>query len=171
MLKTRCFYRLWVLTEISEGNSLSPVTDGRAGSETRDIRLCHARRLLSGVGPGSWWLETRWTARLGVNPSTSLGRGEWKPVEFEADDSVGLQKLQNDPDATKDLAETMPEQAADRRAKLDAWQARLDAPIPKRMNPECVLDDAAEGVNGWASNVDPSEQPGQCRGEEPSSGR
>jgi len=72
-------------------------------------------------------------------PSTSLLRGQWKLVEFHEDDSIGLYNLKEDPGETRNLAKKMPERAAKLRAELDDWQKRTKAPVPKALNPECVL--------------------------------
>ena len=72
-------------------------------------------------------------------PSTSLRRGDWKLIEFLEDNSVALYNLKKDPGERTDVASKNPATAAKLRAELDAWQARVKAPIPTEPNPRCVL--------------------------------
>ncbi len=73
-------------------------------------------------------------------PSTSLRRGDWKLMEFHEDNTIGLYNLKDDPGEQKNLAGVMPDRAAALRSELDAWQAETNAPVPTKLNPECILD-------------------------------
>lgn len=72
-------------------------------------------------------------------PSTSLRRGDWKMIEFHEDNSVALYNLKDDPSETRNLVLANPELAAKLRGELDAWQAKVKAPIPSIPNPDCTL--------------------------------
>ena len=72
-------------------------------------------------------------------PSTSLRRGDWKLIEFHEDNMVGLYNLKDDPGEKNNLASSMPNRAAALRAELDAWQADIQAPVPTKLNLECIL--------------------------------
>ena len=72
-------------------------------------------------------------------PSTSLRRGDWKLIEFHEDNTVALFNLKADPGEQKNVAADNPAITKKLRAELDAWQARVKAPIPTIPNPNCVL--------------------------------
>jgi arylsulfatase A-like enzyme len=72
-------------------------------------------------------------------PSTSLRKGKWKAVKFLEDNSIGLYDLDADPGETNNLADSMPELAAQLRAEIDQWQSETKAPVPSKPNPECIL--------------------------------
>ena len=72
-------------------------------------------------------------------PSTSLRRGNWKLIEFHEDNTVALFNLATDPGEQKNVAAENPGVTKKLRAELDAWQARVKAPIPTEPNPNCVL--------------------------------
>lgn len=72
-------------------------------------------------------------------PSTSMRQGDWKLIEFHEDNTVALYNLKTDPGETKNLASTNPELTEKLRTELDAWQKKVNAPIPTEPNPNCVL--------------------------------
>jgi arylsulfatase A-like enzyme len=72
-------------------------------------------------------------------PSTALLKGKYKLVEFHEDDTIALYDLDADPAESKNLADSLPELAAQLRTELDKWQQSTNAPIPSLPNPECVL--------------------------------
>ncbi|MGH7549333.1 MAG: sulfatase [Gemmatimonadota bacterium] len=70
---------------------------------------------------------------LGYKPSGAIREGEYKLTEWYeesltgADHAVTLHRLDADIGETNDLADEMPEKAADLKAKLDRWRERIGA--------------------------------------------
>ncbi len=68
----------------------------------------------------------------GGTPGASIRAGNWKLIEFFEDDHVELYNLREDIGEERDLAEAMPDRAAELRQKLHAWQESVGAVRPKR---------------------------------------
>jgi uncharacterized sulfatase len=63
-------------------------------------------------------------------PASSLRRGDWKLIEFFEDNSLQLYDLAKDPAEQVNLAAREPARAAELRAALAAWRARVGARLP-----------------------------------------
>ncbi len=66
----------------------------------------------------------------GANPHSAIRDGDWRLVEHYAEDRIELYNLAEDVGEEHDLAEEMPEKAAELRAKLHAWRASVGAQDP-----------------------------------------
>ena len=65
-----------------------------------------------------------------TTPVSAIRRGKWKLLEYFEDGHVELYDLENDLGEKVDLAEKMPEKAAELRRELDAWRKKVDAQLP-----------------------------------------
>lgn len=78
--------------------------------------------------PLVWHMPHQWGAKgPGIEPFTSIRRGDWKLLWFHDGPSVELYDLGTDLGETRDLAATEPEIVSDLLADLDAWFARTGA--------------------------------------------
>ncbi|MEM7144784.1 MAG: sulfatase [Verrucomicrobiota bacterium] len=121
----------------ADGTDISPLFTGDTIPE-RSI-FWHYPLYLQGIGlefevPGGKTYSWRGF------PSTTLRKGKYKLVEFLEDNSIALYDLDKDPAESNNLADTMPELAAQLRAEIDAWQADTNAPIPTKINPDYILE-------------------------------
>ncbi|HYG74393.1 MAG TPA: sulfatase [Planctomycetota bacterium] len=66
----------------------------------------------------------------GATPYSALRAGNWKLIEFFEDNHIELYDLGNDVSESKNLADTMPEKAAELRKQLHAWRERVQAQLP-----------------------------------------
>ncbi|HEX4142805.1 MAG TPA: sulfatase [Pirellulales bacterium] len=65
-----------------------------------------------------------------TTPVGALRARDWKLLEFFEDDRLELYNLANDLSEKQDLAQQMPERAAELRARLHAWRQSVDAAMP-----------------------------------------
>lgn len=68
-------------------------------------------------------------------PGAAVRAGDWKLIEFYHDEKVELYHLGEDPGEHRDQSQEQPQIAQDLRHRLQAWQKRLGAQMP-RSNPE-----------------------------------
>jgi arylsulfatase A len=73
----------------------------------------------------------------GGRPSAAIRDGDWKLVEHFEDGRLELFHLREDIGEQHDLAQRMPEKAAELRSALRRWLRGVDAPMP-RPNPQYV---------------------------------
>lgn len=64
-------------------------------------------------------------------PGAAIRDGNWKLIEFYEFDETELYDLSRDIGETNDLSQSMPEKTAELKAKLRAWQQRMNAKMPK----------------------------------------
>ncbi len=64
--------------------------------------------------------------------ASAVRSGDYKLLQFYDDDSVELYDLKNDISESRNLADQMPEKAAQLRARLQAWLKDTDASQPQR---------------------------------------
>lgn len=70
-----------------------------------------------------------------ATPCSVIRRGRWKLIEFFEDDKLQLYDLQDDEAETRNLALKQPDLAQELLRELQAWQQRVQAPIPREPNP------------------------------------
>lgn len=103
-----------------DGESVVPLLcDPRATLE-RDAIFQHFPGYL-GMGKNRWR----------TTPVSLVQAGDWKLMEFLEDGRLELYNLREDIGETTNLAENMPEKAAELRRCLVAWRATVAAPMPK----------------------------------------
>jgi arylsulfatase A-like enzyme len=66
----------------------------------------------------------------GWTPGAAIRAGKWKLIEFFEDSHIELYDLASDPGEQNDLAEKMPEKAAQVYKMLKDWQKKLSAKLP-----------------------------------------
>ena len=66
-----------------------------------------------------------------TTPCGAIRSGPWKLIEFFEDGETELYNVQNDIGETKNLTDQFPEKVAELHAKLQAWRAKVQAPMPK----------------------------------------
>ena len=71
----------------------------------------------------------------GGSPGGAVRAGDYKLIEFYEDGRVELYNLKKDIGEKNNLAEKMPEKAAEMLAMLKAWRKEVDAQMP-RPNPD-----------------------------------
>ena len=64
--------------------------------------------------------------------ASAIRSGDYKLIRFYDDDSSELYNLKSDIGETQNLAEQMPEKAAQLRADLDEWLQKTSASRPQR---------------------------------------
>lgn len=69
-------------------------------------------------------------------PCSVIRKGDWKLLEYFEDGRLELYDLKNDIGESRNLADTMPDKAADLLADLRAWRKDVDAPEPTEANPD-----------------------------------
>jgi arylsulfatase A-like enzyme len=108
--------------------------------EMADVRLPHATidglsfspSLKGGHGPENralYWHYPHYSPQGGT-PAGAIRHGAHKLIEFYEDQRLELYDLKNDLSETHNLAESMPEKAAELRGDLHAWLKAADASMP-----------------------------------------
>ncbi|MFT5127062.1 MAG: arylsulfatase A-like enzyme [Rhodothermales bacterium] len=77
-------------------------------------------------------------------PCSIVRMGDYKLHEYFEDGGLELYNLKNDLSESTDLAASMPEKAQELHAKLKAWRATINAPVPSELNPQ--YDPAADAA-------------------------
>ena len=107
--------------QVLDGESLVPLMRDPAAALKRDAIFQHFPGYL-GAGKDKWR----------TTPVSLIQSGDWKLMEFLEDGKLELYNLRDDIGETKNLAETMPEKAAELRARLVAWRKEVGAPMPAK---------------------------------------
>ncbi len=69
-------------------------------------------------------------------PSSAIRKGDWKLIEDFEDGSLQLYNLKEDISESNDLTEKMLEKREELLENLRHWQEEVNAPVPKKKNPE-----------------------------------
>jgi arylsulfatase A-like enzyme len=110
-----------------DGVSLMPLLS-QAGELERPAIFWHFPAYLeSGKGVKGLWRTT---------PAGAVRVGDWKLIEFFEDGRIELYNLADDLGERNDLAETMPEKAAELLGILRTWRESVAAPVPSTPNPD-----------------------------------
>jgi arylsulfatase A-like enzyme len=102
-----------------DGVSLVPLLRDPAGKLPRDAFFQHFPGYL-GAGENSWR----------TTPVSLIHAGDWKLMEFLEDGHLELYNLRDDIGEAKNLSAAMPDKARDLHARLVAWRAEIQAPMP-----------------------------------------
>ena len=71
-----------------------------------------------------------------TTPAAAIRSGDYKLIEFFAEDRLELYDLGEDIGERNNLVETMPEKAAALHALMKSWRSQVNAPVPDSLNPE-----------------------------------
>lgn len=93
-----------------------------------------------------YWHYPHYSNQLGV-PGGAIRQGDWKLIEFYGDGHIELYNLAEDEGERSNLAERMPERAAELQARLRTWRGELGAQMPEP-NPDVDPSDLWDGL-GW----------------------
>jgi len=105
--------------QVLDGESLVPLFKDSAASLKRDAIYQHFPGYL-GAGENTWR----------TTPVATIISGDWKLMEFMEDKRLELYNLAEDIGEKTNLATTQADQAKTLLAKLHAWQASIQAPMP-----------------------------------------
>lgn len=84
-----------------------------------------------------------------TRPGSAMRQGKWKLHEYFEDGALELYDLENDPGERNNLADELPEKAAELHQVLRKWRAQTNAPVPKGLNPEYGKAVASTAINGF----------------------
>ena len=104
-----------------DGESLVPLFRDPTAKLKRDAIFQHFPGYL-GAGAGQWR----------TTPVSLIHSGDWKLMEFLEDGRLELYNLREDVGETKNLASTMPDKVKELHARLVAWRAEVNAPMPTK---------------------------------------
>lgn len=71
-----------------------------------------------------------------TRPGSAMRSGDWKLIEYFEDGKLELYNLGTDLGERNNLAEEMPEKAAELHRKLIQWRRETNAPVPMKLNPD-----------------------------------
>ena len=77
-------------------------------------------------------------AKFRTRPGSVLRKGKWKLHQYFEDGALLLFDLQKDPGETNNLAQSKPGKLKELKDDLYAWRERVNAPVPKKLNPKYV---------------------------------
>ncbi len=75
-----------------------------------------------------------------TTPCGVIRDGDWKLIQYFEDNSLELYNLKDDLSEANDLAKKDPAKAQALLKKLQAWQSKVQAPIPTELNPKYQQD-------------------------------
>ena len=108
-------------TQVFDGESLLPLMRNVEAKLAREAIYQHFPGYL-GAGVDQWR----------TTPVSLIHAGDWKLMEYLEDGRLELYNLRDDLGETKNLATTMPEKTQELHAKLRAWRAATNAPMPTK---------------------------------------
>lgn len=114
-------------TQVFDGVSLVGLFRDARATLARDAIYQHFPGYL-GAGDNTWR-----TTPVGI-----VQAGEWKLLEYFEDGRLELYNLKNDIGEEKNLATAMPEKTQELLAKMKAWRAAVNAPMPTPNTPKEV---------------------------------
>jgi arylsulfatase A-like enzyme len=71
-----------------------------------------------------------------ITPAGAIRKGDWKLIEFFEDGVLELYNLKDDISESINLEKQFPEKAQELHDQMKEWRKRLNAPVPKSLNPE-----------------------------------
>ena len=119
-----------------DGVSLVPLLKGEA-IEERGI-FWHYPLYLRGNAAPDKIIPVHGTDELYwcATPCSVICRGDWKLTQYFEDGRLELYNVKEDPSEEVDLSKKLPERTVMMRRELEAWQKRVNAPIPTELNPD-----------------------------------
>lgn len=108
-------------TQVFDGESLLPLLRNPAARLAREAIYQHFPGYL-GSGENTWR----------TTPVSLIQAGDWKLMEYLEDGRLELYNLREDIGESKNLATANPAKAKELHAKLVAWRAAINAPMPAK---------------------------------------
>jgi arylsulfatase A-like enzyme len=124
-------------TQVFDGESLLPLMRNVNAKLAREAIYQHFPGYL-GAG-AEYWRTT---------PVGLIQAGDWKLMEFFEDGRLELYNLRDDLGETRNLATARPEKAKELHAKMLAWRAATNAPMPTRNTGAAASAPAREKKGG-----------------------
>ncbi len=132
--------------QVLDGESLVKLFRDPAAQLKRDAIYQHFPGYL-GAG-GDTWRTT---------PVSLIQSGPWKLMEFLEDGHLELYNLSDDIGESKNLAKSMPEKTSELHARLIAWRASVNAPMPTKNTPQAGGSTKPAGKKN-KKKIQPSEE-------------
>jgi arylsulfatase A-like enzyme len=109
-----------------DGESLAPLLE-QTGKLRREAIYWHFPAYLQAYrGAKGHWRTT---------PAGAMRQGDWKLIEYFEDGRLELYNLADDLGEQRNLAAQMPKRTRRMREQMQAWRAKLHAPVPTEKNP------------------------------------
>lgn len=124
-------------TQVFDGESLLPLFRNVDAKLAREAIFQHFPGYL-GAGAGQWR----------TTPVSLIHTGDWKLMEFLEDGRLELYNLREDIGETRNLAPSQPAKAQELHARLIAWRAAIQAPMPTRNTAQTTEPAAKERKGG-----------------------
>jgi arylsulfatase A-like enzyme len=113
--------------QIADGESLAPLMRQPGAKLARSAIYQHFPGYL-GAGVDQWR----------TTPVSLVHEGDWKLMEFLEDGRLELYNLRDDIGESKNLATALPDKTKELHAKLVAWRAATNAPMPQPSKPDAA---------------------------------
>ncbi len=115
--------------KILDGESIVPLLKGRKDLDRKAI-FWHFPAYLQGKAEGARDPHFR------TRPAGAVRAGDFKLIEYFEDGALELYNLEDDIAEQNNLADTMPEKAAELHTLMLAWRKAVNAPVPTEFNPD-----------------------------------
>ncbi len=120
---------------VLDGQSLIPLLTGQGTFPERKL-YWHFPIYLQGYGSNKKANDGPHDAYFRTRPGSVVRDGKWKLHEYFEEGRLELYDLQTDIGEQNNLAETHPEITSRLHVNLQNWRIELNAPIPKKLNPD-----------------------------------
>ena len=115
--------------KLLDGESIVPLLKGRRNLDRKAI-FWHFPAYLQGKAEGARDPHFR------TRPAGAVRAGDFKLIEYFEDGDLELYNLTDDIAEQNNLADTMPEKAAELHTLMLAWRKAVNAPVPTELNPD-----------------------------------
>lgn len=115
--------------KLLDGESIVPLLKKQGGLNRKAI-FWHFPAYLQGKAEGARDPHFR------TRPAGAVRAGNWKLIEYFEDGALELYNLADDISEQNNLADTMPEKAAELHQLMLSWRKKVNAPVPTELNPE-----------------------------------
>ena len=113
----------------------TPLPEGVEGGSLRELLKHNGAGRVARPREELVWHFPHYQHKKGTKPQSAIRLGDYKLIEFYETGEVRLFDLAGDLGETRDLSAEMPEKAAEMHARLRAYLAAIDAPMPA-VNPD-----------------------------------
>jgi len=115
--------------KLLDGESIVPLLKGQSDLDRKAI-FWHFPAYLQGKAEGARDPHFR------TRPAGAVRAGDFKLIEYFEDGALELYNLTDDIAEKNNLADTMPEKAAELHTLMLAWRKEVNAPVPTELNPD-----------------------------------
>jgi arylsulfatase A-like enzyme len=118
--------------KILDGQSILPVLTGKGTMEERPLFWHFPIYLQAYMKEGDPTQDPLFRTR----PGSAVRLGDWKLIQYFEYNDLELYNLKEDISEKNNLAETNPEKLQELLKILENWREKINAPVPKEINPE-----------------------------------